>query len=1168
MKISRFSLKAFGPFTDRILDFHSNGPGLHIIYGPNEAGKSSSLRALHALLFGFGQQSPDNFLHSYDQLLVGGELVRTDGQRLRFWRRKRRVGDLLDDHGELLDAEQLRPFLQGVQPDIFNSLFGLDHERLVAGGRDMLAEKGEIGQALFGAGTGLGSLREFTASLQAEADELYKPSGQKPLINQALKRYRELEKQIRETSLPGTQYREISSRHDQLLARREELEKDREAKEKERFKLERMVQAIPELNELTLRRKQLAELGEVTMLAPGFSEQYARLRDDEQKTVIALDEVRRQLQSIREQAESGAVDNRLLAIGDQIHQLHERLGEYRKGQQDKPQRDGMRQSYRAEAAQLLRLLRPDMNLEGVDELRPLLTRKRTVARLSKEQAAIDEQLRRCQQAMRVHTQELKRLEAANYQKLDLPDTDGLQAQVKQCRQAGNIDSDICKKEHEIEGIVEKCAVDLQRLGLFCGSLDDIVTLPLPLVPTVQKFVDLFHELQTQERQRLDEHRSLSEEIETCRRELAHLDGDNSLPSPQELEKIRFRRNEDWQLIRENWLTGKAEEEITEQFGSKEILADDYRRLSLDADELADSLREEADRVAAAASLGKRIITLSKKLEGVSAISMKIRDKRISSEGEWRRVWEQAGITPLAPVEMMAWLNGMTNLRDRVVEQLLVLRREKQYLLEQRQQLRSRLLEELKVVGGDTSIAGDSLDPVLSRAETVLEQQQKHRMAREKSLDKMATIRSGLRALQEEHALASQSREQWQKKWQEAVDGLGLTSSSLPDEGEERMEMLERCFQNLREADTLQKRISGIERDAQYFLEDSRSLLHAVAPDLLEMPPEQSLTELRRRLTHEQESHARRREQQQNIERLQNDVKVLEERLLAVKGQVMILANQAGCQNAEHLPQAIARYNSLQELQQKIADTEAKLARITGGRSIEQLYIEAQSIETDGLPGRIETLRRSVEEDLNPQMNKISQEIGEIRAELARMDGNSQAAAFAEEKSLETAKLKRLVDRFVVIKLAAKLLQEEVENYRQRNQGPLLELGSRYFHALTRGSFSGLRSDTSDKGEMMLVGVRDGDRRLGVAEMSSGTRDQLYLALRFAALDWRLQNHEPFPFIVDDILINFDDERSKATLQVMAKLAARNQIILFTHHLRIVEQAEAAAGKNEILIHAL
>ena len=134
MRLKRLELKAFGPFTDRILDFDGAVPGLHVIFGRNEAGKSSSLRALKALLYGFPQQTPDNFIHNYDQLLVGGCIVNGAGQELVFKRRKKRHGDVLDAAGNPVDTGILTPFLHGVEPDIFASLYGIDHDSLVRGG--------------------------------------------------------------------------------------------------------------------------------------------------------------------------------------------------------------------------------------------------------------------------------------------------------------------------------------------------------------------------------------------------------------------------------------------------------------------------------------------------------------------------------------------------------------------------------------------------------------------------------------------------------------------------------------------------------------------------------------------------------------------------------------------------------------------------------------------------------------------------------------------------------------------------------------------------------------------------------------------------------------------------------------------------------------------------
>src|SRR6056297_2421591 len=98
MRIKRLDLEAFGPFTETQIDFSGNKPGLHIIYGPNEAGKSSTLRALKAWLYGFPERTKDNFLHPNDQLLVSGVLQNQE-QDLFFARRKKRKANLLDAEG-------------------------------------------------------------------------------------------------------------------------------------------------------------------------------------------------------------------------------------------------------------------------------------------------------------------------------------------------------------------------------------------------------------------------------------------------------------------------------------------------------------------------------------------------------------------------------------------------------------------------------------------------------------------------------------------------------------------------------------------------------------------------------------------------------------------------------------------------------------------------------------------------------------------------------------------------------------------------------------------------------------------------------------------------------------------------------------------------------------
>jgi len=87
-------------------------------------------------------------------------------------------------------------------------------------------------------------------------------------------------------------------------------------------------------------------------------------------------------------------------------------------------------------------------------------------------------------------------------------------------------------------------------------------------------------------------------------------------------------------------------------------------------------------------------------------------------------------------------------------------------------------------------------------------------------------------------------------------------------------------------------------------------------------------------------------------------------------------------------------------------------------------------------------------------------------------------------------------------------------------------------------------------------------------MSDGTRDQLYLYLRLATLEQHLSNGEPMPFVVDDILIGFDDNRTRVCLEVLGKLTLSTQVLLFTRHRRVLDLADGLDAKAWIFIHEL
>jgi len=136
MKILQLDLVAFGLFTDKTLDF--SAPGLHLLYGANEAGKSTMRRALTHFFFGMPVRTSDAYLHANDKLRIGARLLNSDGEELMCYRRKGRKNTLLDVNNKPIDEESLQTFLGGMKASQFTALCCFDHERLRQGGEDLL----------------------------------------------------------------------------------------------------------------------------------------------------------------------------------------------------------------------------------------------------------------------------------------------------------------------------------------------------------------------------------------------------------------------------------------------------------------------------------------------------------------------------------------------------------------------------------------------------------------------------------------------------------------------------------------------------------------------------------------------------------------------------------------------------------------------------------------------------------------------------------------------------------------------------------------------------------------------------------------------------------------------------------------------------------------------
>src|SRR3954453_2673169 len=133
---------------------------------------------------------------------------------------------------------------------------------------------------------------------------------------------------------------------------------------------------------------------------------------------------------------------------------------------------------------------------------------------------------------------------------------------------------------------------------------------------------------------------------------------------------------------------------------------------------------------------------------------------------------------------------------------------------------------------------------------------------------------------------------------------------------------------------------------------------------------------------------------------------------------------------------------------------------------------------------------------------------------------------------------------------------------------MLARANELFPLLTRETFTELYVDWNDAEEPILVGRDASGRPLRVEQMSDGTREQLFLALRIAAIERYVESAGAVPVIFDDVFLESDDPRSGRIVRALSDLAARTQVIVFTHHRHLVALAQQVVAPDGLALHDL
>ena len=1170
MRLRRLDLLRYGHFTDRSFELPAGNIDFHIVFGPNEAGKSTALSAIEDFLFGFPMQSPYDFVHDYSSMRVGA-VLESGAESLEVVRRKGLKDTLLgtDDLPFPGGDSALRPFLASADRSFFERMFSLDHVRLEAGGREILEAKDEIGQMLFSAGAGIAGLRGRLTDLSNEADGLWakRRAGHRKYY-QAEDRLKAAERDLRQQTLAANKWQELKKNVESSEEAHTEVEDKFEKVSAERTRLSRIRRVHRYVRRKAELDEQILALGVVVPLPEDAQQVLGESERKESEALTRIDTLSGRLAKARGELEALTYDEQLVLRGDDVRQLHERRIEIRGEKADLPKRQAELDAAEAD----LHTLATELGLQEkeVGELIariPARTKLGAVRSLLGQRGELASNVENrtvtLEEATAEHTELQGCLDAIG----ETSDVSRLETVIKTVRESGDVTGRVRSADQHVKNAQERVDRLFSSLHPGVPREKDAAEMQVPPQRGVQGHRDMVLDWERRTRETVQQLATVEQELGQARKIFQNAARDEHAITIEELQEARGNRDALWRLVKQKHIENVpiSDDEAHSYADALDDLSAAFEPAMRTADELADRRFDNAEAAGRLAEMSRNI---SKQKDRLTQLFK--RQETLTQEGErldvdWQALWDTAPFEPLVPDAMLEWLET----RDELMEAI-ELRAEATGNLEvqRKEELEAKesLSEELSSLGTDRDTwENDTLPVILERADSVRrehEQKAEGKARLDKSLQEAAT-HIGRRC--RELARAKQAWSRWEEGWSAALTGLEIATGSNPDDVSARIDIIDQIREKVgRINDLRHQRIDKINRDITDFEAVVATIVSELADDLAGTATDDAVLEIEKRLEKAQHIRELQASKEKEVEEIENNVHALEEDRQKARDSVDHLKDAAGADTSGELMSAIEKSDALRALQSDLDTTLQTLEQEGDGLAIADLEAECDAIDIDQISAREETAAVELK-TLRDRLTAVAETRSQTRDAFQAIGGDDAAARAEAIRQEALAEIRQVSERYVRVRASSMLLQWAIDRYRQEKQAPLLKRAGELFATITEGSFKDLRVAYDEKDQAQLTGLRPNGEVVRVVGMSNGTADQLYLALRVASIEDYLGHADVLPFVADDLFINFDNDRAGAGFKVLGELSRKTQVLFFTHHLHLLDIARKTLGGSTSVV---
>lgn len=1145
MRIQRLSLERFGHFTDREFDFGSGDDGdFHIIYGPNEAGKTTTMEAALRLFYGFPNRSRDRndyaFKHPRKNLQVSATLD-LDGAVRRFTRLPKQQGSLVDEVGVALPEAALSAHLAGLLEPDYRRLLCLDDETIERGGEEIANAQGDIGRLLFSAAAGVADLSTVLDGVRGQADEIWKKGGRKTRMAELKRTLSDLDRQIKDRDVTASAWKVLKKDLTRAQETEQEARKARDDLNTLKARIDGQRRALPLIGEIAALEAAIAPFSDHPDQLDFDPERLIELRSAHGIASQNIERLAGEIAELTKQRTSVSVDPALSELGAVLTDLEDLFSRDRTAHLDLARRQSEERDAKAAMTQAQR----DLGVVSADvDPQTLVLSAADIATLEAARQALRDAI--AQEASEARElNDLREKVSTSEQAVQEGATEG-QGAPRISDVLLRFDADQLAPKYAaacqaIEAATLKANRSLGALTVGAVAFEALPNCPSSLIQATtwaERHDALCNDLRTSKAKR-DDHRA------DCAARRAQADalirGANIVSDTAAADLFR-QREALWsehlaamtpQTAAVFHDAQRAHDTATEaRFGQARELG-----------QLRQIEQAEAEATARAAQADKGITALTRERDN---IEQAVRDATA-------QVGFSAG---MPPAEWLAWV-----IRHEAAEgeaqTLGEIQEANGTVLQRAEALHAALSELLPFSPVD-------LETALTAARRGAEQERAQAEKLSNAAEALRQARRDFSRREERWKRAEQNVGAARETWQ-ALTSAHLSGAVSPDNLMASLEPLRELREHEKTRAAAAQRVSAMQADQARFSKEVEALAHTHGVEAKPTAAE-TYAELKEMAAQAQVARHAVETLEQDIEAAAHEKDQNEEKLRGVAQEVEAIA--AVFPDSKSLTDIDRLRHVAAQAQQAIEGraTLSKLRRtILSELNVDDIAVAREQladVSAAGLDAAIESNRS----DLDHAEETLTQAIRDrTTAEhaLSQVKGDGEIAALVEQKATVELELEQAAMDHLELSLGHYLASDAIRRYRDSHRSGMMTATEQCFASLTQGAYPSLITQIDKDAEVLLAVDRNGTSKRA-AEMSKGTRFQLYLALRAAAHEQLVAQGTKLPFFCDDIFETFDEDRTSAACRVMETIGNRGQAIYLTHHRHVVDIAMSVCDRKPIL----